>query len=153
MLQVLPSAFDSLPATNKQSRHLFIDTEQTGAAWSIVLRGEDMHIIGRTNRPELAELIYNDVAGAYAVFTLAECDDEIEANAAAASLRQFFSSPRPLSDRLESFPTDYLLALALVLSRFDAMTFTRRGPGACRCESFYASTRRVRLSSLEGVTL
>jgi hypothetical protein len=60
-------AFADVPA--RAARRLLIDLEPVGSdprsAWAIVVRGEDWHVVGRTNRPDLAELVWNDAAGDY----------------------------------------------------------------------------------------
>jgi len=138
MLHVLLSAFDALPRQGTP-RHLFIDPELTERGWIVTIRAKDHYVVGSTNHPERAPLVFNDVEGEYVPFEVAVAESELEATAAAGALREFFTRAAPLSDRLRYFPADYLLTLALVLARFDASAYTAGNHAARRCESFYAS--------------
>src|SRR5690242_5941244 len=93
------SIFDALPPL-AVTRALYIDAEPSGDAWAVVARGSDKHTIGRTNKPWLAELIFNDPAGDFMPFAIATTADPAEAEFWADDCRRFYSSPDALGARL-----------------------------------------------------
>ena len=67
-------------------RHLFIDVEQAGPAFQIVLRGEDRVRAGSKATTRKQHCIFNDRAGRYVPFALATVEGEA-AEARAESIR------------------------------------------------------------------
>jgi hypothetical protein len=153
-LAILPGAFDDIPSA-ALTRHLFIDAEPADSlsdpsngmplfpgvdAWAVVVRGEDRHVVGRTNDPAAAELMYNDVCGEYVPLLVATGGREA-CTFAAAALREFYSAAAPLSERFNrigaaDFAGSTIAALlAVLLARFGAYQFQPGNACGRRCTS------------------
>lgn len=112
-----------------QTRHIFIDA----GPGSLVVSGEDMAVIGRTNRPDLAALNWNDIAGEHRRYVVAG-GEPAELSALAEEARGFFNGG-PIAD-LSAEGARLCLALA---GRFGAF---RAGP-VRKCRTFPAECAAV----------
>src|SRR5581483_2629615 len=125
MLTINYHAFDSLPA-RPWTRHLFVNVEADGAAWAIVVRGEDKHVVGRTNDPARAALVWNEIDGAYCRFIVATGDSREELERIASDALAFYRSSEPIGERLAAVGSGAPL-LPLLLSFFSAADFSADG--------------------------
>ncbi|HEV2292247.1 MAG TPA: hypothetical protein VGR35_00230 [Tepidisphaeraceae bacterium] len=140
VVKIHHGTFDALKWPAPFSRHLFIDVELApgdggdGASWAIVIRGEDKRIIGRTNKPWLAELVFNDTDGSYRRFVLATASEPQPLRDLAEGLIHFYTSPAPLGERMAAATGNP--ALPVVLARFGALDYVEGNPSQRRCGPF-----------------
>jgi len=155
-MQIHFSAFDSLPVGGRPSRHLYIDAEpELGGNFAVVVRGQDWAVVGRTARPESAQLVWNDATGEYVRFVVAR-GPASECRYAASKLREYFQSPEPQGVRLRRIGQALIpgtaALLSLLLTRFDCRSYVRGngersslsgGVSERSCDTFYGPDNRI----------
>ncbi|MCE9547637.1 MAG: hypothetical protein K8T25_19380 [Planctomycetia bacterium] len=109
-----------------RTRHVFIDAEPSQARWLLVVRGEDYATIGRTNKPEIAELRWNEIDGDHRRYIVAESENKTAIVRLAREVAGYFNGT-PISD-LSAESARLSLALVQRFGRFQADGIRRCGP-------------------------
>jgi hypothetical protein len=88
------AAFDTIIARKSWGAHdFYADVEaRSDGTHALIVRSNDKTIIGRTNTPGDAELLFNDSTGAFVPFVVATSDDASALASAAAQLIAFYSA-------------------------------------------------------------
>ena len=116
------------------SRHLFIDVEQVGMSFNVVIRGRDKRVVGFSDRPNLCALRWNRADGSAVPFVIATSTDRAELQALVDGVIDFYLNPagrdrhadNPLLPvLLEVFPADCFIGTAPIRRIGSYSTFDR----------------------------
>ena len=128
MFSVLSTAVDSVLSLKSFASHsAYFDVEAHAEGFALVMRSTDKSIIGKTDKPDSAELLFNDKTGAPVPFPLVTSADRTALENAALHLVAFYSSDASFSARYAGLGEVARSVLPLAMSIFGAKSRKRNG--------------------------